>query len=130
MIVADASVIVQACLSKVDVESLSSHRLIAPGLLWSESVSLIHELKWRQRISTALASAALDKLRRAPVQQRHPAALRREAWRLAERFGWAKTYDAEYIALAVLTKCRLLTIDARLSAVASQLVEVIGPADL
>ena len=130
MIVADSSVMVQACLSGVDLESLSSHRLIAPALLWSEVVSVIHELKWRRRISTELASTALDRLRRAPVQQRQPAALQREAWRLAERFGWAKTYEANYIALAVLAKCRLLTIDARLAAMAASVVDVIGPAEL
>ena len=28
--------------------------------------------------------------------------------------GWAKTYDAEYVALAQLIGCRMVTLDARL----------------
>ena len=130
MIVTDASAIVQACLSEVDLEQLASHDLIAPPLLWSEATSVIHELKWRRQISAALAAAAFEKLTTAPVRSRRPAELQAEAWRLAERFGWAKTYDAEYVALARLSKCRLLTTDARLAAVAEHVVDVVGPADL
>lgn len=130
MIVTDASVIVQVCLSEVEVDFLSKRELIAPALLWSEATSVVHELKWRGRISSALATAALDKLLGVPVQRRQPARLHREAWHLAERFGWAKTYDAEYVALAALTKCRLLTTDARLTSIAGQVVTVIGPVDL
>lgn len=28
-----------------------------------------------------------------------------EAWRIAQQFGWAKTYDAEYLALAKILGC-------------------------
>ncbi|HLY84550.1 MAG TPA: type II toxin-antitoxin system VapC family toxin [Acidimicrobiales bacterium] len=93
-------------------------------------MSVIHELKWRHRISATLASAAFEKLMAVPVRPRQPAELKAEAWRLAERFGWAKTYDAEYVALARLSKCRLLTTDARLATVARQIVDIVGPADL
>ena len=130
MIVADASAIVQACLSKVDLRLLASHDLIAPPLLWSEATSAIHELKWRRQVSASLAAVALAKLQEAPVRLRRPAGLQAEAWLLADRFGWAKTYDAEYVALARLAKCRLLTIDAKLAAVAKQVVDVVGPSDL
>lgn len=130
MIVSDASAIVQVCLSEVDVSELASHELVAPPLLWSEATSVIHELKWRGQISARLAAAAFDKLKSAPVRPRRPADLQAEAWRLAERFGWAKTYDAEYVALARLTKCRLLTTDAKLAAIVVQVVDVIGPTDL
>lgn len=130
MIVADASAIVQACLAEVDLDGLASFELIAPPLLWSEAASVIHELKWRRQISATLAALAFDRLKSAPVRARRPADIQGEAWRLAERFGWAKTYDAEYVALARLSRCRLLTTDARLAAVAGQVVDVIGPADL
>jgi predicted nucleic acid-binding protein len=130
VIVTDASAVVQACLSTVDLQKLASQGLIAPPLLWSEAMSVIHELKWRRQISSALASTAFEKLKAAPVRSRRPAELQAEAWRLAERFGWAKTYDAEYVALALLSKCRLLTTDAKLAAVAKQIVDTIGPADL
>ena len=50
-----------------------------------------------------------------------------DAYAIAERLGWAKTYDAEYIALARLIGCPLLTADARLARGAAEVVEVVPP---
>jgi len=66
----------------------------------------------------------------APIAKREPQRLRREAWRLASDFGWAKTYDAEYVALARILRCRLFTIDDRLRRGAGRVVEIVGPRDL
>jgi predicted nucleic acid-binding protein len=98
--------------------------------MWSEASSVMHELRWRKEISGELASIALDRLAAADVSPRRPKGLIDEAWRIADRLGWAKTYDAEYLALARLLKCRLLTTDAKLKASGSAIVQVIGPADL
>lgn len=49
---------------------------------------------------------------------------------MADVLGWAKTYDAEYVALAALLKCRLVTLDARLRRGANWLGLVVGPAEL
>ena len=130
MIVADASAIIQACLSEVELGQLAAHGMIAPPLMWSEATSVLHELKWRRVISGALADAAFARLQAAPVKQRRPPRLREEAWQLADPLGWAKTYDAEYVALARLSKCRLLTTDAKLAAAAHPYVVVIGPSEL
>jgi predicted nucleic acid-binding protein len=130
VIVADASAIIQACLSEVDVGELRSFRLAAPPLLWSEVTSAMHELRWRGQISAQLAQAALAKFSKLPVRARRPAGLYEEAWRLADRLGWAKTYHAEYVALAHLARCQLLTIDARMAATVGSLVEVVSPNDL
>jgi len=130
VIVADASAIIQACLSEVDVDELRSFDLVAPPLLWSEVTSAIHELRWRREISGELAAASVAKFNYLPVRLRRPAALYEEAWRLADRLGWAKTYDAEYVALARLSRCQLLTIDARMVTAVGSLVEIIGPSDL
>ena len=43
---------------------------------------------------------------------------------------WAKTYDAEYLALARLLRCRLLTLDGRLRRRAASVVEIVGPTEL
>jgi predicted nucleic acid-binding protein len=98
--------------------------------MWSEASSVLHELRWRKEISGELATIALDRLGAAEVSPRRPKGLIEEAWRVADRLGWAKTYDAEYLALARLLKCRLLTTDMKLKAAGSGLVNVIGPADL
>ena len=43
------------------------------------------------------------------------AVLRRRAWDLAERLGWAETYDAEYVALTQLQADAFVTLDAELA---------------
>jgi predicted nucleic acid-binding protein len=91
---------------------------------------VLHELRWRKEISRELAKIALDRLSGADVSPRRPKGLIEEAWRIADRLGWAKTYDAEYLALARLLKCRLLTTDAKLKASGSTIVKVVGPTEL
>jgi hypothetical protein len=40
-----------------------------------------------------------------------PTLLRRRAWELADRLGWASTYDAEYVALTQLQADAFVTLD-------------------
>lgn len=72
----------------------------------------------------------MERLGSAPIRFTDPRGLTREAWRIAEEFGWKKTYDAEYVALARLLDCRLLTLDGRLRRGAKRLGFVIAPSDL
>lgn len=130
MLVVDAAVIVTACLSERGLGLLPKDHLIAPHLMWSEVSSVLHELKWRKEISSQLADIGMERLAATEVSARGPKRLTNEAWRIAEQLGWAKTYDAEYLALARLMRCRLLTTDAGLKAAGGRVVEVIGPADL
>jgi predicted nucleic acid-binding protein len=130
VLVVDAAVVITTCLSEIGFKALSREELVAPHLMWSEASSVLHELRWRKEISGELATIALDRLGAAEVSPRRPKGLIEEAWRVADRLGWAKTYDAEYLALARLLKCRLLTTDMKLKAAGSGLVNVIGPADL
>ena len=130
MLVVDAAVVITACLSQTGLKALGREELVAPHLMWSEASSVMHELRWRKEISGELATIALDRLAAAEVSPRRPKGLIEEAWRIADRLGWAKTYDAEYLALARLLRCRLLTTDAKLKASGSAIVKVIGPADL
>jgi predicted nucleic acid-binding protein len=103
--------------------------LVAPALLWSEASSVLHELRWRREISDRLASAAFDALLSAPIAARTPRRLRQEAWQVANDLGWAKTYDAEYVALARILRCPLFTVDGRLHRGAGRIVDVVGPGD-
>jgi predicted nucleic acid-binding protein len=68
--------------------------------------------------------------RTAPVERLAPPGLAAEAWHVAVTLGWAKTYDAEYVALARILGARLLTLDARLRRGAGRLVDVIGPSEV
>jgi len=129
VLVVDASAVVQACLAD-GFALLRRQVLVAPTLLWSEAPSVLHELAWRRSISSQLAREALSRFLAAPVTVRRPSRLASEAWRIADRLGWAKTYDAEYVALARLLGCRLLTLDARLRRRVSGLVEALGPSEL
>jgi len=53
-----------------------------------------------------------------------------EAWRIADELGWAKTYDAEFVALAALLDCQLVTLDLRLRRGAAGLGFVVTPTEL
>jgi predicted nucleic acid-binding protein len=98
--------------------------------MWSEARSALRERVWRRELSAEQADRARIRLRDADVKLEIHAGLADEAWRIAEDFGWAKTYDAEYVALASLLGCRLVTVDARLRRGADRLGFVVGPTEL
>lgn len=125
----DASIAIAACLAEEDLGDLGDE-LVAPGLLWSEARSVIHEAAWRGDVDVEKARAAHAYLGRLAIRRRSPARLGDEAWRLADELGWAKTYDAEYVALASLLDCRLVTLDARLRRGAERLGFVVGPTEV
>jgi predicted nucleic acid-binding protein len=129
MIVVDASIAIEVSLADA-LDRLKGRNAIAPPLMWSEAASVLHEMQWRRAISAELASAALERLRAGPIKSRRPAHLLTSAWQIANSLGWAKTYDAEYVALAKLLRCALLTTDAKLARAARDVVQILGPADL
>jgi indolepyruvate ferredoxin oxidoreductase alpha subunit len=50
------------------------------------------------------------------------AVLRRVAWQMADRIGWASTYDAEYVALTKLQADALVTLSPELARAAEGIV--------
>jgi predicted nucleic acid-binding protein len=129
-LVLDASAAVYVASSEAGFLQLREHRLYGPPLLWSESTSALHQTLWRGAISAALAGQALNAFLGAPIERTTPGDLMERAWRIADELGWAKTYDAEYVALAQIIGAPLLTRDARMRRGASRLIKAIGPMEL
>lgn len=109
---------------------LLSDELQAPILLRSETLAAIQGMQWREEISSDLADIAVARLLEAPIRFVRRSEVLSEARQLALSLGWAKTYDAEYVALARLSREPFLTIDTRLARRVGDLVEVRTPADL
>jgi len=95
-----------------------------------EAGSVLHELAWRGQLTAEHARAMLERVLRAHVEVRDPPGLTAAAWRLADELGWAKTYDAQYVALAQLVGCKLVTLDERLIRGVMRLGVVARPSDL
>ncbi len=130
-LVIDASVAVRLAMEAEGFPLLAAaHELSAPALLWSESVSVLHELRWRQQISEELAALALRRVFEAPVAEIALQELLTRAWDVADRARWAKTYDAEYVAAALLTDRVLVTLDGRLRRGVARFVDVRTPAEV
>jgi len=98
--------------------------------MWSEARSALHERAWRGDLEEDQARTARSRVEQAPVKRRTHPRMAAECWRIADALGWAKTYDAEYVALASLLGCRLVTVDARLRRGADRLGFVVGPTEL
>ena len=119
-----------ACWTDDGFEPLRGQALAAPPLMWSEVRSSLHEGVWRRDVDAAVGTAALDRLERAPVEPVSYARLGHDAWAIADALGWAKTYDAEYLALARHLGGRVVTLDRRLRAGADRTGLVVFPAEL
>lgn len=129
-LVVDASVALPASGVANGFDELGAEELIAPPLMWSEARSVLHELAWRGEVAAEDADATRQRLERCPVARRAHPRLGREAWRIADELGWAKTYDVEYVALALLVGGRVVTLDRRLRAGANRLGCMVTPHEL
>ena len=111
--VVDASAVLHLASAGLDVPA--EHELLAPTLLRSQTLSALHEAVQRGEIPADVARARLTHIGRMPIRLLGDAVLRRRAWELADRLGWASTYNAEYVALTQLQGDAFVTLDAELA---------------
>jgi predicted nucleic acid-binding protein len=119
-LVIDASFAVPACTTPGSFDRLGDE-LVAPHLLWPEVRSALHRSVWRGVISAEVGEHALQRLEHAPVRSSNPRGLGTAVWSIADELGWAKTYDAEYLALARLLGAPVLSLDGRMRRAAERL---------
>jgi predicted nucleic acid-binding protein len=93
----------------------AGHELLAPTLLRSQTLSALHEAVHRGELPADVALERLARIRALPIRLLGDAVLRRRAWELADRLGWAETYDAECLALTQLQADAFVTLDADLA---------------
>jgi len=126
-LVIDASAALYLLASQEGIEPFATFDLVSPALLWSEVTSVLNEMRWRGELSPDLAQTAFDRLLASPIDRRTDDGLYRDAREVARTLGWAKTYDAEYVALARTLHVDLMSRDARLRRGAERLIRVITP---
>jgi predicted nucleic acid-binding protein len=102
-------------LASEEVEVSAEHELLAPTLLRSQALSALHEAVHRGELAPDVARDRLKRISALPIRLLGDAVLRRRAWELADRLGWAETYDAEYVALTQLQADAFVTLDAKLA---------------
>ncbi len=120
-LVVDANVVFEMVSSVAGFDVVAGEEAVGPPLLWPEVRSALHVAMRRGLLDAAEAEESLAALESAPVRERRHQRLGPEAWRIADELGWAKTYDAEYLALASLLNARLATFDRRMLSVADRL---------
>jgi len=130
VLVIDANVAAAACGGEGDGFKALGDELASVPLMWSEARSSLHLKLHKGEIGREDAEIIQARLESCPVQRMDPPNLGAEAWRIAEEMGWGRTYDAEYVALATLLDCRLVTLDTRLRRGADRLGIVITPSEL
>jgi predicted nucleic acid-binding protein len=112
------------------IEVAGTHELLAPTLLRSQTLSLVHEAVHRGEIPADVGRDRLTLIGQIKIRYLGDAVLRRNAWDLAEKLGRPSTYKTEYLALTLLQGDALVTLDPELARLAENVVPVAGIEDL
>ena len=111
--VVDCGVVVRLATDGIEVPA--EHQLLAPTLLRSQTLSVLHEAVQKGEIPPDVALERLTRIQALPIRLLGDAMLRRRAWQVADQLGWAETYHAEYVALTQLQADAFVTLDAELA---------------
>lgn len=119
--VVDSSAVLH--LASTDTEVPAKHKLLAPTLLRSQTLSDLHGAVQRGEIAAEVARDHLARIGRMPIRLLGDAVLRRRAWELADQLGWAETFNAEYVALTQLQADAFITLDKELARSVKGIIE-------
>jgi predicted nucleic acid-binding protein len=111
--VVDCGVVLQLASEAYEVPE--QHELLAPTLLRSQTLSALHEAVQSGELDADEARARLRRVGEIKIRLLGDAVLRRNAWEIADRLGWAETYDAEYLALTKLQADAFVTLNEDLA---------------
>jgi predicted nucleic acid-binding protein len=111
--VVDASAVLHLVSESIQVSP--RHELLAPTLLRSQTLSLLHEQVQKGEVPADVARERLARLSRLKIRLLGDAVLRRRAWEVADELGWPTTYDAEYVALTQLQADAFVTMNQKLA---------------
>ena len=126
--VVDPSAVIELASDSIGVAG--AHELLAPTLLRSQTLSLLHEAVHRGEISAAVGRDRLARAGKLKIRYLGDAVLRRVAWDLAEELGRPGTYETEYLALTRLQGDALVALDPELARLAENVVPVARIEDL
>jgi len=126
--VVDASAAIH--LASEGIEVGAAHELLAPTLIRSQTLSMLHGAVSRGEIAADVGRDRLARIGQIKIRYLGDGVLRRRAWDLAEKLGLASTYHAEYVALTQLQGDALVALDSDLARLAEGVVELASIADL
>ncbi len=95
--------------------------LIAPSLLRAECTSVLTRWVHSGDINAADARLQIERMLRVPIRIVERAVFYSRAFDIARSLGWAKAYDALYLAAAEAEAAELLTLDSGLRDAAARL---------
>lgn len=111
--VVDAGAVLHLVGTGMDVAG--EHELLAPTLLRSQTLSMLHEAVQRGEVPADIARQHLARIAQMKIRLLGDAVLRARAWELADKLGWGSTYNAEYVALTQLQADAFITLDLELA---------------
>lgn len=127
-LVIDASAALYIAAAARRPTGLDHYDLVAPPNFPSERTSALAAAIYRRSLPEAALHELFDRLEDMTVNIIDDGRVhRRAALDLARSLGWAKSYDAEYVALAIRLDCELLTTDERLARGASRVARIRHP---
>jgi hypothetical protein len=111
-------------LAAEEIDVAHEHELLAPTLLRSPALSLMHEAVRRGEVADDVARDRLDRVGRMKIDCSATRCCADVRGEIASRLGWESTSNAEYIALTQPQADAFVTLDPTLARSVDGVVEV------